>query len=127
MDVVLENAELTGGEHRGPIVVSIVTDGLGGGPGNILQMNPEQQAQLLSAVTSLANSQGQSVTVAAAPLSGTAFLASPLQSTTTGGATIANAVVSSSSATSQDPILGVSTTQFYNTQQFFTSLDQLQN
>lgn len=135
MDVVVENPSDLGGaasEHRGPIVVSIVTDGQGGGPGNILHLDPEQQAQLLSAVTSLATSQGQTVTVAAAPSSSaTAYIASPLQTSsaaTSSHSSSVTAVSSSHSSTAQDPILGVSNTQFYtNTQQFFTSLDQLQN
>lgn len=136
LDVVVEN-ELAGGgtEHRGPIVVSIVTDGLGGSATNILQnMDPEQQAQLFSAVTSLANAQGHTVTVAAAPGHGssagtTTFIASPLQTSTAVAASATSSSNSSStSGTQQDPILGVSNTQYYtNTQQFFTSLDQLQN
>ncbi|ODM92374.1 B-cell lymphoma 6 protein [Orchesella cincta] len=126
VDVVLEN-ELGTGDHRGPIVVSIVTDGLSGGASNILEMDPEQQAQLLSAVTSLATSQGQTVTVSAHPgvhpTTSATFLASPhpqqLQSV--------SATTTTTTSSQQDPILGVSNTQFYNTQQFFTSLDQLQN
>lgn len=135
MDVVLENASELGansGEHRGPIVVSIVTDGLSGGPGDILQMDPEQQARLLSAVTSLATSQGQTVTVAQSSAGGpTTFIASPMVTSTVTAApsnSSTSTVTSATSSTQQDPILGVSNTQYYtNTQQFFTSLDQLQN